>query len=489
MEENTESVSAERFLINQMQTIDEAASFEGAVNQILYALGNYAKADRVYMIDMIETVVINAYEWYREDIGPRIDDLKKITIDNIANWIFIFKHGQKVLIEDVENIKNSMPSEYVMLTKNEVKSCVVVPVMYRGRLRGFIGIDNPDIAKIKNGNDMLDILGSHIGATIYVMEKYEMKLKLERERENMKVVGSLANIYIAMYYIDIENDSFIEIKSERYIREYLNTNGGAAMEFRKAMFHLVTKKYQKVMEDFVNFSKLSDKMVEDKHVSLEFVGSYSGWCRANCIEVDRDRNGNLKHVLFAIQLIENEKRKEIELKDALNYANKLAFKDGLTGVKNLASYNEYEKNLNERIENGNAKFAIVLFDVNGLKFVNDNFGHDRGNMLLIDACRCICKAFPEFPVFRIGGDEFVTIVMDEEAYKMDKHIEDFRDEIEEVNKVYPSSYRLSIAYGISEYDKSLHGIVEDVFIEADERMYKRKTEIKSKPENSWMIRK
>lgn len=488
-EEKTDSFSSDKFLIKQIQTIDEAASFEGAINQILYALGNYINADRVYMIDMIETVVINAYEWYREGISTHIDELKKITIDNINNWIFTFKHGQKVFIENIESIKKDMFPEYTMLSKHEVTSFVAFPVIYRGRLRGFIGIENPDITKAGKVLDMFDILGSHIGATIYIMEKYETKLKLERERENMKVVGSLANIYIAMYYIDIEKDSLIEIKSESYLRNHINTNGGAATEIKNAMFHLVVKKYQKIMEDFVDFSKLSDKMIDEKHVSMEFVGIVSGWCRANFIEVDRDRNGILKNVLFAIQRIDNEKRKEIELKDALNYANKLAFKDGLTGVNNLASYNEYEKNLNERIKNGNAKFEIVLFDVNGLKFVNDNYGHDRGNMLLIDACRCICKAFEKFPVFRIGGDEFVAIVIDEDAHKMYKHIDDFHREVDEVNEIYPSSYRLSVAYGISVFDEDIHKIVEDVFIEADERMYKRKSEIKSKPENSWMIRK
>ena len=70
-----------------------------------------------------------------------------------------------------------------------------------------------------------------------------------------------------------------------------------------------------------------------------------------------------------------------------------------------------------------------------------------------------------------------------------KELGKFHREVDEVNEIYPSSYRLSVAYGISVFDEDIHKIVEDVFIEADERMYKRKSEIKSKPENSWMIRK
>lgn len=96
-------------------------------------------------------------------------------------------------------------------------------------------------------------------------------------------------------------------------------------------------------------------------------------------------------------------RKLVE--DKLKY---LSFHDMLTGLYNRAFFEEEIKRLNnDRL----LPLSIIICDVNGLKLVNDTFGHHQGDMLLVAAARCIkscCRQ--EDIVCRWGGDEFSILL-------------------------------------------------------------------------------
>ena len=86
-------------------------------------------------------------------------------------------------------------------------------------------------------------------------------------------------------------------------------------------------------------------------------------------------------------------------------------RDPLTNVNNRIAYENKIKNIQAEINNNIYQhFAIAMFDVNNLKLVNDNNGHDAGDEYLNRACHLICNIFKHSPVFRIGGDEFVAIL-------------------------------------------------------------------------------
>ena len=98
------------------------------------------------------------------------------------------------------------------------------------------------------------------------------------------------------------------------------------------------------------------------------------------------------------------------LQKYINYINGLAYRDSLTGVKNKTAYIEAESRFEEQMRLGRPEFAVAVLDINGLKRINDTYGHDFGDMLIINACRIICKVFQHSPVYRIGGDEFAVIL-------------------------------------------------------------------------------
>lgn len=95
-----------------------------------------------------------------------------------------------------------------------------------------------------------------------------------------------------------------------------------------------------------------------------------------------------------------------------NENERLANIDPMTGIKNKHAYLTRERELNEDLRRGTCKeFAIVVCDVNGLKKINDTYGHKAGDEYIREACRMVCEIFQHSPVYRVGGDEFVAILM------------------------------------------------------------------------------
>ena len=74
----------------------------------------------------------------------------------------------------------------------------------------------------------------------------------------------------------------------------------------------------------------------------------------------------------------------VHLREYLTYINELAYTDSLTGVKNKTAYQEVVERKKMEMSAGMAEFALIVMDVNGLKQVNDRFGHEEGDRLLKD---------------------------------------------------------------------------------------------------------
>ncbi len=122
---------------------------------------------------------------------------------------------------------------------------------------------------------------------------------------------------------------------------------------------------------------------------------------------------------------------------------------------------------------------MAVFDVNNLKQINDNLGHEAGDEYIINCCKMICKFFKNSNLYRIGGDEFV-VVMEFDDYEHKEEILDaMRNEMATIaTKELPAHERISIASGLAIYDPDADFNISDVFQRADTAMYENKAEMK-----------
>lgn len=155
--------------------------------------------------------------------------------------------------------------------------------------------------------------------------------------------------------------------------------------------------------------------------------------------------------------------------------------DALTSLKNRAAYESAKAALKRNYLAGDdTPFAVIMFDVNNLKTINDDLGHGAGDVYIKNSSELICNTFKHSPVYRIGGDEFVAIAKKSDYEARHELLSDFRSKISELQKPgTPKLKAISVASGMADFEEISDGGFELLFQKADERMYDNKREMKT----------
>lgn len=151
------------------------------------------------------------------------------------------------------------------------------------------------------------------------------------------------------------------------------------------------------------------------------------------------------------------------MRTQIDLIDDLAHLDQLTGLKNRTAFYEVTQALDDRIAAGDdVSFEAVMFDVNGLKTVNDYQGHVAGDALLKRAAEYLSRTFEGHDVYRFGGDEFVLIC---------------EDELGDLEQMMTGG-DVSIAWGSATFSRAKDTSVSAVLGRADVAMYERKRTMK-----------
>lgn len=179
---------------------------------------------------------------------------------------------------------------------------------------------------------------------------------------------------------------------------------------------------------------------------------------------------------FLSSLKDKTSKIEKKLEDTI----RIAKTDALTKVKNITAYTDKVAELAKTIsENEFTEFGIILCDINDLKKENDTYGHDIGDIYIMNCCRVICAVFGHSPVFRIGGDEFAVVLQGEDYRERDNLMRQMDDMVNTLSKISSSELgKASFASGMAVYDPAVDESVSDVIRRADTKMYENKNRIK-----------
>ena len=310
----------------------------------------------------------------------------------------------------------------------------------------------------------------------------QMRRKMAEDEEHAvysQIALSLAARYEVIYYVNIDTNEYREFgTSEKYTKLEKGEQGKDF--FEEAKVNMI----QSIFAE--DYPMMRDAMVKETFLkSLRERGSYSLTYRL--ILDDQPQYVNLRavfpendphHIIIAVANIDNAKRRELEIRQALGSAVSQANRDALTGVKNKYAYVHAEEELNSCIgAGGPATFAVAVFDVNELKMVNDTQGHIAGDAYIRSACRMICTVFKHSPVYRIGGDEFAVIMQGHDYQNADVLMSTLKANVLS-NK---ESGLVTIAAGMSVFRPGEDSHVEDVFNRADAAMYENKKQLKGAP--------
>lgn len=147
-----------------------------------------------------------------------------------------------------------------------------------------------------------------------------------------------------------------------------------------------------------------------------------------------------------------------------------AYADERTGLANRFRWNEL---MNEEISS-KTTCAILMFDLNGVKHINDTYGHDNGDKLIFNFSNILRNTLPGTSVIcRWGGDKFTVMLLDVTRAQLENHILSISQATEEYNAFSPE-HPISYAVGAAFSEDHPGASRPQLFLIADEQMYRNK---------------
>lgn len=275
-------------------------------------------------------------------------------------------------------------------------------------------------------------------------------------------LAALSEIFVSLHIFDLQEDRLFTIKSNQYIEMWSEGFESSQEKLRNVMSNVTSEEHLELILEFTDLTTLEERMKGQKVVSAVFNGKVNGWCRARFIKVNDNENEKLRYVLYAVECIDEEKKKE-------NHLLYLSQTDLMTGIYNRG-YGE--KMISELLET-QKEGLFCLFDVDKFKQVNDKYGHIVGDKVLIGIAKALQKIKRKNDVvMRLGGDEFAAYFADIDSEKSASEIINrFFEEISEIH-IEPMTEGISISLGAILYKGGL--TFDSIYKLADRGVYDSK---------------
>ena len=277
-----------------------------------------------------------------------------------------------------------------------------------------------------------------------------------------KVLRALGETYISLYLFNLDKNTLMPIKSNSYIDKWAAEREGAQEKTNHVMENITFPEHVSVMLNFVNLSTLNERLAGKNAVTQVFQGKIHGWCLARFIALDRHEDGSLHQVIYAVENINRLKERE-------NHLLHLAEMDQMTGILNHISGEVKIRALLEEEEAG----VFGLFDIDHFKLVNDRYGHQVGDQVLIAVADCMKKVFRQNDILlRLGGDEFAFYAVGVRDKDVSVRIsERLFGRIADI-LIEPMTEKVMVSMGLAMYQKG--DTFEDLYNRADKGVYDSK---------------
>lgn len=153
----------------------------------------------------------------------------------------------------------------------------------------------------------------------------------------------------------------------------------------------------------------------------------------------------------------------------------MAVTDELTRLANRRGFRMSADRLLRLCANHDRPAALLVFDLDGLKRINDGCGHEEGDRALRGFARLLLKSFRNSDVVaRLGGDEFCVFAADIGGRDLSAPLERLADRVLEYNARPGLGHRLAYSAGQVLLNPARHGSLDDMLREADALMYQEK---------------
>ena len=432
-----------------------AESTDDAINQLLEFAGSYTKVSRSYIFESIfPELTSNTYEWCAPGVEPAIDSLQLLPKDDYS-YDYIVNNGLAI----TDDIRQLPEHDRVVLEPQGIKALAIIPIMYHGEPLGYVGFDDCENYRkwpqneIQMLSDIADML-----ANLLARRNTERRLHY-----SLNVMQTVTDNFDTLVFVNnIET------------HEVLFTNN--------------------TMAEMVGIPK-EDIVGKD----CQILGTNEKGLNHNChmcpISTFVDEEGPIKNAArtWEVYNLHNHKWyltrgaiiKWIDGSDAYietatditkqkEYEEQLrlsATTDAMTGIYNRIGGRTLIMHM---LDNAITSAALAFIDLDGLKSVNDNFGHDLGDEMICCTADILKSSIREHDILcRWGGDEFLIYFSCDKA-QADMIMKRIQKYLDAFNASGQKPYPVQFSYGIVTIPIGTGRSLEDIIADADALMYKNK---------------
>lgn len=181
-----------------------------------------------------------------------------------------------------------------------------------------------------------------------------------------------------------------------------------------------------------------------------------------------ERRGE-QYLTGIIRDITERKKLEKKLREA-------SVTDELTGLFNRRGFLTLAQNQIDIANRMKRPFSLLYLDLNDMKTINDELGHQQGDQALVDLAHILKKTFRGSDIIaRVGGDEFIVLLRESGKRSLEKAvIENLQENLKIQNEEAERTYKLSVSSGLTHYNPQNPCSLEELLARADELMYENK---------------
>jgi len=172
--------------------------------------------------------------------------------------------------------------------------------------------------------------------------------------------------------------------------------------------------------------------------------------------------------LIVVHDVTERKQFEEELRE-------LSLVDELTGLSNRRGFFVLAGQLIQMAKRMSLRAAVIFIDMDGLKLINDHYGHAQGDTALIETAAVLRYTVRASDICaRLGGDEFIILALETHDNSTDMILERMHEHLETLNRQNKHQYLISVSYGVAHFLMEQPASLEDLIQEADKAMYAQK---------------
>jgi diguanylate cyclase (GGDEF)-like protein len=461
------------FVLDDEKELFKRETQEAAQKQIQSASENYENIIGILSQDYFDLfdVDINTDEYIEYGSRTNLDNNSSLTQGQNFFKTINSNVNKLVYEEDREKLIEALTPENVL---SQIKEKGTFRHYYRLMIEGKPTYVELKATRVANNDNHIIIGVTNVDAQM------KDRIFTENEKEDQKAymrLNALSRNLLVFYVVNPETDEYTEFSAATDF-ETLGIAKKGNNFFEETYKNSLKIIYEEDREDF-NYRFTKKNILEAIKLDNIFIIEYRllidgkpTYVRLKASEIEEDGKTLL---VFGVEDVDIYIRREKQQANELSAARELATKDALTGVRNKYAFSQVKNQLSKKIDDQSiSEFAIIIFDINGLKEINDTKGHQAGDELIRKACSRICTVFKHSQVFRIGGDEFAAICQGQDY----ENISSLLQKMNEANQ----NDDVQIAYGMTRY--CLGDNIDDVIKSADELMYQHKAALKVQTDNN-----